>query len=449
MYKIDVPESSIPRVVIIGGGFGGLKLAKTLRNKEVQVVLIDKNNYHTFQPLLYQVATAGLEPDAIAFPIRKIFKTYENFYFRLAEVEGIDRETNKIITNIGELSFDFLVLATGSKTNYFGNQQIQKLGMPLKTVVQALDLRSLMLQNFEKALLSSDINTRESRMNFVIVGGGPTGVELAGALGELKGHVLPKDYPELDVRRMQIHLVEAGPRLLTGLSNVSSEKSLAYLKKLGVNVWLNTMVKGYDGTTVEMSSGKNLYTKNLVWSAGVMGNMIDGIPKESITLGSRILVDEFNKVKGFEKFYAIGDVASMVTKETPKGHPMVAQVAIQQGENLGKNILNQIKGKAPKPFQYKDLGSMATVGRNKAVVEINKFKSQGPFAWFIWMFVHLMSLVGFKNKAVVLVNWVWNYINYDRGIRLIIRPYNRQKAEMKERGVEEESAATTISEEVG
>ncbi|MDW7691288.1 NAD(P)/FAD-dependent oxidoreductase [Flammeovirgaceae bacterium SG7u.111] len=448
MQKIDVPDMNIPRVVIIGGGFGGIEIARGLKGKDVQIILLDRNNYHTFQPLLYQVATAGLEPDAIAFPIRKIFKNYPNFYFRLAEVEEVNAEENVIKTNIGELSFDYLIIATGSSTNFFGLDKVKHYGMPLKTVVQALDLRSLMLQNFEKALLDADLKKRESRMNFVIVGGGPTGVELAGALGELKGHVLPNDYPELDVRRMQIHLMEAGKRLLPGLSDQSSEKAQKYLEKLGVNVWLNTQVTDFDGDKVETNLGKTVLGKTLIWSAGVKGNVLKGLDVGQVGKQNRILVDEFNRIKGHDNVFAIGDVALMINDDTPQGHPMVAQVAIQQGSNVAKNIYKWLKGKDPKPFKYTDKGSMATVGRNKAVVELPNFKVQGFFAWSMWMFVHLLFLVGFKNKAIVLINWLWNYINYDRGIRLIIRPYNRNKNKMKE--VEEaegksEAAASVIA----
>jgi NADH:ubiquinone reductase (H+-translocating) len=449
MIHIDVPNMNIPRVVIVGSGFGGLQLARSLKHKDIQVVLLDRNNYHTFQPLLYQVATAGLEADAIAFPIRKIFKNSKNIYFRLAEVEAIKPEEKLIVTNIGELSYDFVVFATGSVTNFFGNEKLRLQAMPLKSLVQALDLRSLMLQNFEKAILTSDLRTRESRMNFVIVGGGPTGVELAGALGELKNHVLPKDYPELDVRRMQIHLVEAGSRLLAGLSPKSSQKAMEYLKKLDVNVWLNTQVTEYDGTVVHTNTKKELLAKNLIWSAGVKGNTPNGLDATKLAPGNRIRVDEFNEVTGLDQVYAIGDVAAMISDDFPRGHPMVAPVAMQQGKLLADNIMRKIAGKPMKPFKYFDKGSMATVGRNKAVVEIGMYKSQGPFAWFIWMFVHLMSLVGFRNKAIVMINWLWNYVNYDRGIRLIIRPFNRQKNKVID-GVEgrDEAAAAVIPEDV-
>ncbi|MEN7546801.1 NAD(P)/FAD-dependent oxidoreductase [Rapidithrix thailandica] len=427
MKTIDVPELNIPRVVIVGGGFAGIELIKGLRNKDVQVVLLDRNNYHTFQPLLYQVATAGLEPDSIAYPLRKIFKEYQNFHFRLAEVERVEEDNQLIHTNIGAIKYDYLVLATGSRTNFFGLENVQENAMPLKTVVQALNLRSLLLQNFEKALLTPDVKIRESLMNFVIVGGGPTGVELAGALGELKRQVLPSDYPELDMRRMQIHLMEAGPRLLPGLAQASSDKSLKFLKDLGVNVWLDTQVKDYNGFEVKTNHNRAIFTQNMIWSAGVMGNVVDGLKKEVINRGNRLEVNEYNQIKGYKNVFAVGDIASMTSEKNPKGHPMVAQVAIQQGRLLAKNLMHILHNKKLKPFSYRDKGSMATIGRNKAVVEISKWRSQGALAWFVWMFVHILFLVGFRNKTITMINWLWNYFNYDRGIRLIIRPFNRSK----------------------
>lgn len=429
MKPINIPDLNIPRLVIIGGGFGGLELVKKLKGQEIQVVLLDRNNFHTFQPLLYQVATAGLEPDSIAYPIRKIFKNYPNFHFRMAEVEHISSEKKVIETNIGEVAYDYLVIATGSRTNYFGMDSIETHAMPLKTVVQALNLRSYILQHFEQAILEPDLALRESHLSFVIVGGGPTGVELAGALGELKRHVLPNDYPELDVRRMQIHLIEAGSRVLAGLEQVSSSKALNYLKDLGVNVWLDTQVKDYDGITVHIHPNKQLKARTLVWSAGVKGNTVQGIDASNLGKGNRILVDEYCQVKGMEGVYAIGDVAGMLSEDFPHGHPMVAPVAIQQGSLVAKNLIRKLKSQTLKPFKYFDKGSMATIGRNKAVVEVGKMKWQGAFAWFVWMFVHLMSLIGFRNQLVVLINWLWNFMNYDRGIRLIIRPFDRKKAQ--------------------
>ncbi|MGB0929552.1 MAG: NAD(P)/FAD-dependent oxidoreductase [Chitinophagales bacterium] len=427
MQKVPLPQTNNPRVVIIGGGFGGIELAKKLKKKSVQVVMIDRNNFHTFQPLLYQVATAGLEPDSIAYPLRKIFKRQSNFHFRMAEAQQIIPEENKLLTSIGEIRYDYLVMATGSTTNFFGLKEIEQNSMPMKSVTEALDLRSLLLQNFEKALLAKSVEEREALMNVVVVGGGPTGVETAGALGELKENVLPQDYPELDVRQMQIHLIEASKNLLNGMSEVSGKKAVKFLKKFDVQVWLNTAVKHYDGEMVYTNTEHQIPTNTLIWSAGVKGAVVEGIDETVIGRGNRILVNEFNQVKGYSNVFAVGDVAAMLTEKTPKGHPMVAPVAIQQGHLLAKNLDNLLQSKTLKAFQYKDKGSMATVGRNRAVVEVGKFKSQGFFAWFMWMAVHLMSLVGFRNKLVTFVNWMWSYFNYDKGIRLIIRPFERKK----------------------
>lgn len=423
--KLDVPELGKKRVVIVGGGFGGIELAKSLRYSDLQIVLIDKHNYHTFQPLLYQVATAGLEADSIAFPLRKIFKQQHNLHFRMAKALKIDAEKNILETHIGELHYDYLVLATGSTTNYFGNHAIAQKSMPMKSIPEALDLRSAILQNFERALLTDDLRVRQALMNFVVVGGGATGVEMAGSLAELKSHVLPNDYPELDLRQMNIHLVEAGGTLLAAMSPVSSQKALEFLKKMGVNVWLNTAVSQYDGHMVSLSDEKTLLCETLIWSAGVMGELLEGINPDAVLRGRRVAVDVFNRVKGYNNIFAIGDLALMVDEKTPKGHPMVAPVAIQQGKQLAKNLQNLLKQKELQAFKYHDKGSMATVGRNRAVVETGFLTTQGFIAWFLWMAVHLMTLVGFRNKTVTFINWMWSYFNYDRGIRLIIRPYKK------------------------
>ncbi|MFT6814737.1 MAG: NADH dehydrogenase [Sphingobacteriales bacterium] len=423
--KFEIPESNVPRIVIIGGGFGGVALAKTLKNTTYQVVILDKNNYHTFQPLLYQVATGGLEPDSIAFPIRKIFAGYHNVLFRMAEVESINSTAKEINTNRGSLSYDYLVIASGSKTNFFGNENIQQFSSPMKTVPQALDLRSLMLQNFESALEHKKIKEQDALMNIVVVGGGPTGVETAGALGELKKYVLPADYPELDLRRMKVHLIEGSSRLLNGMSDKSGNKALQFINKLDVTVWLNTVVKDFDGEKLELSNGKNLFSNTVIWAAGVQGNVVEDKMNLFVINRSRYEVDEFNELKSCSDHYALGDVAMMQSESYPMGHPMVAQVAIQQGQNIGKNFLRKIEKEPIKSFKYKDKGSMATIGKNKAVVDLNGFKFQGIGAWFVWMLVHLISLAGFRNKLVVFVNWFWNYFSYDRGTRLIIRPYKR------------------------
>jgi NADH dehydrogenase len=424
---MNIPRTSYPRVVIIGGGFAGISLAKKLSKQEVQVVLLDKHNYHTFQPLLYQVSTGGLEPDSIAYPIRKILKNFTNFHFRLAHVETIDTEINEVITDIGVLKFDYLVVASGSKTNYFGNTEIEKYSMAMKTIPQSLNLRSLILENFEEALLTSDLNERNALMNFVIVGAGPTGVELAGALAEIKKGILPKDYPDLDTRSVQINLIQSGDRILKEMSEKASEKAEDFLEKLGVNVWKNVRVTNYDGKTVTTNSDLTFETATFIWAAGVKGATIKGLDgNEFVTKGNRILVNDFNQVKGFKHIFAIGDVACMENDEFPKGLPMMAQPAIQQGHQLGDNILRLLENKPMKSFVYNDKGAMATIGRNKAVVDLKHYKFQGVFAWYVWMFVHLFFLIGFRNRVVVFINWVYNYIRFDREARLIIRPFKKK-----------------------
>ncbi|CAN5461735.1 NAD(P)/FAD-dependent oxidoreductase [soil metagenome] len=426
-YSLHLPKTEKPRIVIIGGGFSGIEMAKKLKNQDVQVVLLDRHNYHTFIPLLYQVATAGLEPDSIAEPLRKIIEDHKDFYFRLAKVDFIDPECNKIITEIGELSYDFLIIASGSRTNYFGNEAMFKKAFPLKRITQALDLRSHVLQNLEKAVLSDDEEEIQKYMNIVIVGGGATGVEMAGAFGELKNYVLPKDYPELDFNNMNIYLVEGLSQLLSGMSNHASKKAQRYLTKFGVNVLINTKVKSYDGEEVYFDNGTRIPTGTLIWAAGVQGNLIDGL-KESSIERSRILVDEYNKVLGYDNIFAVGDLALMKTKKYPKGHAMLAPVAIQQGKLLAENLINYINGKKLTPFTYFDKGLMATIGRKKAVVDLpGGIKFGGFLAWLTWMFVHILYLIGFRNKLVVFSNWVWNYFTYDRGIRLIIRPFDMEK----------------------
>lgn len=424
---MNIPRSSFPRIVIIGGGFAGISLAKRLRNKNVQVVLLDKHNYHNFQPLMYQVATGGLEPDSIAYPIRKIVQEYKDFYFRLAEVRDIDAENNTIYSDIGELKFDYLVIATGSKTNYFGNKEIERNSMAMKTIPQSLNIRSLILENFEQALLTNDIDERHSLMNFVLVGGGPTGVELAGALAEMKKAILPKDYPDLDVRKMEINLIQGSNRVLDSMSENASEKAEKFLLDLGVSVWKNVRVTGYDGKTVTTSSDLSFDSATVIWTAGVQGALPHGLKTDSFIKNvNRIKVNQYNQVEGYEHLFAIGDIAVMYSEKFPQGHPMMAQPAMQQGRLLADNLIKIIYKKTPKPFEYKDKGSMATIGRNKAVVDLPKFKFSGVFAWFVWMFVHLFSLIGFKNKAVVFLNWVYNYVRFDREARLIMRPYKKR-----------------------
>jgi len=422
--QLNIPMTNLPRVVIVGAGFAGINLAKGLDSSKMQVILLNKTNYHSFQPLLYQVATAGLEPDSIAHSVRSIFKKENHFYFRIADVQKIDAAQNMLITDLGSISYDHLVIATGSETNYYGNANIQKYSMAMKTVPEAINMRSLIIQNLEAALLTNDLEERNSLMNFVIVGGGPTGVELAGAFAELKRHVLPTDYPDLDIRRMNVHLIQAMPSLLVGMSEKSGEKAKKYLEKMGVTIWFDTIVSDYDGVNVKTNK-QNFQTRTLIWTAGVKGAIIEGLPQES-QAGGRFLVNEYSEVKGFTNIYAIGDIACMVSEKYPKGHPMVAQPAIQQGRLLAKNITRKLKNKSLKPFVYWDKGSMATVGRNKAVVDLGKMRFSGWFAWLLWMFIHLAFLVGFRNKIVALVNWIIQYFQYNKGVRLIIRPYKSE-----------------------
>ena len=423
---MNIPSTEKPRIIVIGGGFAGISFVRKIRGIAAQVVIFDRNNYHTFQPLLYQVSTAGLEPDSIAYPIRKILRDHDDFHFRLAEVEHIDTDNKCVQTSIGTLDFDFLVIATGTRTNFFGNDSIEKYSMPMKNVPQALDIRSLMLQNIEKADISDDTEERNRLLNFVIAGAGPTGVELAGALAEFRKGILKHDYPELDSNDMQIHLVEGGRRILSPMSTHASEKAAKFLKNMGVHIHLNTLVSGYDGTTVTTKNGPSFKSATFIWAAGVTGAPVAGIDaKAIITRQNRYEVDRFNRIEGYERIFALGDIAFMRTESYPEGHPQVAQPAIQQGRTLGKNIKRLLKKKPMKPFEYYDKGTMATIGRNKAVCDIKRMHFAGAFAWFLWMFVHLWFLVGFRNRVVTFFNWTYNYINYDRAARLIIRPFKK------------------------
>ena len=420
-----LPNPKIKRIIVAGGGFGGLELCKKLRSHNYEVVLVDRHNYHTFQPLLYQVATGGLEPDSIAYPFRKLFKNYPGFYFRLAEIKKIDFNINTIYTDIGNLTYDFLVLATGSKTNFYGLEGVKKNAFAMKTVPQALDLRSIILQNFEQALQLKSQELLKEQMSIVIVGGGATGVEMAGALGELKKNIFPLDYPELDIKVMQVYIIEAGDRLISGMSKQASVKALTYLKEMGINILLSSSVKDYDGKIVYLNDGSTLSTKTVIWAAGVKGSVPEGIPPGLIVRSNRIKVNRYCQVENIENVYALGDLAFMQEEKFPNGHPMLAPVAMQQAVFLAQHFTRIRKGMKFKPFKYKDKGTMATVGRNKAVVDLPGFKFQGIFAWFIWMFVHLMSLVGFRNRVIVFIDWFWNYVSYDQALRLIIRPFKR------------------------
>ena len=424
---MNIPQSTNPRVVIIGAGFAGISLAKKLKDKNVQVILIDKNNYHNFQPLMYQVATGGLEAGSIAYPIRKVIHEYKDFYFRMTSVKEIDSKNNKIISEIGELNYDYLVIATGSKTNYFGNKEIERNSMSMKTIPQSLNIRSLILENFEQAVLTKDEVDRNALINFVLVGAGPTGVELAGALAEMKKAILQKDYPDLDISKMEINLIQSGDRILNTMTEKASFAAERFLIKLGVKIWKNVRVTNYDGRIITTNSDLSFDSATVIWTAGVQGAAISGLDAKSlIEKVERIRVNQFNQVVGYENIFAVGDIASMETKKYPQGHPMMAQPALQQGKLLGENLLKLLESKSMKPFEYKDKGSMATIGRNLAVVDLPHYNFNGVFAWFVWMFVHLFSLIGFKNKAVVFLNWVYNYIRFDREGRLIIRPYKKK-----------------------
>ncbi|MGC4039923.1 MAG: NAD(P)/FAD-dependent oxidoreductase [Flavobacterium sp.] len=424
---MNIPASKNPRVVIIGGGFGGLALAKKLKNKNLQVVLLDKHNYHTFQPLLYQVATGGLEAGSIAYPIRKVIQEYKDFYFRLTTVKEIDPENQKIVSEIGDLHYDYLVIATGSKTNYFGNKEIERNSMSMKTIPQSLNIRSLILENFEQAVLIKDEAERNALMNFVLVGAGPTGVELAGALAEMKKAILQKDYPDLDISKMQINLVQGDNKVLNAMSEKSSKSAEEFLLKLGVKIWKNLQVKNYDGRHVTTNTEVTFDAATVIWTAGVQGNKVNGLNIDAIVpRAERFKVNEFNQVDGYDNIFAIGDIASMASQKYPMGHPMMAQPALQQGRLLGENLIRLINKKPMKAFEYNDKGSMATIGRNLAVVDLPRYHFHGIFAWFVWMFIHLISLIGFKNKVVVFWNWVYNYVVFDREGRLIIRPYKKK-----------------------
>ena len=419
---LNIPQTNQKRVIIIGAGFGGLQLAQSLADKDdFQVVLIDKNNYHQFQPLFYQVATAGIEPSAISFPLRLAFHNHPNIHVRVASVTKIISESNTIETNLGDISYDFLVMAIGADTNFFGNQNIAEKALPMKSVGEALGLRNRLLESFEKALVSDNQEDRVGLLNIVVVGGGPTGVELSGTLAEMKKHVLPKDYPELDFELMQIYIVESGAELLGPMSRNAQTKSKEYLEQLGVNVMLNSRVSDFDGLYVHFADGSKIRTNNLVWAAGVKANAIEGINPSIIMRGGRMKVNNYSQVDGYQNIFALGDVALMTEEKFPNGHPQVAQPAIQQGKLLAKNLVSLIRGNQPKPFKYKDLGSMATVGRNLAVVDLPFLKFQGFLAWLTWMFVHLMAIVGVKNKVLIFINWLWNYVTYDQSLRLIIR----------------------------
>ncbi|MEO7312168.1 MAG: NAD(P)/FAD-dependent oxidoreductase [Chitinophagaceae bacterium] len=419
------------KVVIVGAGFAGLKVARRLNNKPgFEVVLLDKYNYHQFQPLFYQVATAGLDASNISFPLRKMFHGSKNVSIRLADVQAIDTAAESISTDIGSFNYDILILATGADTNFFGNASIQEHAFPMKSTTEALQLRHRLIHNFEEALHTDTAAELERLMTVVVVGGGATGVELSGAIAELKRYVLPKDYPELDFNQMKIILLEGSDKTLAAMSQKSSDDSRKYLEKLGVTVMTHTIVKDYDGYQVSLQDGKLIPSSIVIWAAGIKGNVPQGIDPSLITRGNRILTDRHNKVKGFDDVYALGDVAYMETPKYPKGHPQVATVAIQQAENLAENLMRiERKSNEFYEFEYYDKGSMATVGRNLAVVDMPKPKLHfaGFFAWLIWMGLHLFLLVGVKNRIQVFINWIFNYFTHDQSLRLIFKEFYRKE----------------------
>ena len=430
--SFNLPKSDKKRVVIVGGGFGGLRLANKLRNSDFQVVLVDRNNYHQFPPLIYQIASAGIEPSSISFPFRKIFQRRKNFFYRMAEVRSIFPKHKIIQTSIGKVHYDYLVLAAGSTTNFFGNQHVEEEAMPMKNVSEAMGLRNALLDNFERALTCAGEQERRELLNVVIVGGGASGVEIAGALSEMKNFVLPKDYPDLPSNLMHIYLIEAGDRLLASMSRESSAKVERYLRSMGVDVQLGKMVTDYKDHRVVMKDGSSIPTRTFIWVSGVAAQPVGNLPETLLGRGRRIKVDAYNRVEGLDGVFCIGDQCIMTADEAyPGGHPQLAQVAIQQGTLLARNLVRLETGEELVPFRYKNLGTMATVGRNRAVAEFKEVKFGGFFAWFLWLAVHLRSILGVRNKLVVLFNWVWNYFSYSHSLRMIV--YAKKAKEVRDR----------------
>lgn len=433
--SINIQRNQKKRVVIVGGGLGGLRLAEDLYGSGMQVVLIDKNNFHQFPPLIYQIASAGIDPSSISFPFRQIFRKRKNFYFRMAEARMVDTEKKILQTSIGKIDYDYLVLAAGATTNFFGNKNIEEWAIPMKTVPEAMGLRNALLSNFERALTCATEEERQELLNVVIVGGGATGVEIAGALAEMRRYVIPYDYPDMDSSLMHIYLIEAGDRLLAGLSQESSQKAYEFLKSMGVDIQFGKMVTDYRDHKVVMKDGTEIPTRTFLWVSGIRANAMPGIDESHLGRGFRFKVDEYNRIQGVEDVFVIGDQCLQTSDAAyPNGHPQVAQVAIQQAKNLAKNLklINQGADSSKlTAFRYKNLGSMATIGRNKAVVEIGKFRSQGFFAWVLWLVVHLRSILGVKNKMMVLLNWLWKYVSYNDSIRMIT--YATKPREVEER----------------
>ncbi|SBW04118.1 NAD(P)/FAD-dependent oxidoreductase [uncultured Dysgonomonas sp.] len=418
----NIPDTGTKkRLVIIGGGFAGLELAKKIDKKQYQVVLIDKNNYYQFQPLFYQVATGGLEPSSISYPHRKNFQKNKNFHFRMCEAQNVDPEKKVVRTNIGDITYDYLVISTGCDTNYFGNDSLKESTFALKSVSESLLLRNRILLSFEEALSTDNEEELKEILSFTIVGGGATGVELAGALADMKKSILPKDYPEIDFEKMEIHLVDASPRLLFAMSEQASEKAADTLKNRGVIIHQDISVKSYNKPFVELSDGTNIRTRNVLWVAGVKPNSLKGLAETAYNRG-RLAVNEYNQVQGYDNIFAIGDTSLLISDKSPKGHPQVAQVALQMAKRLAKNLNTTINSNNWEKFTYVDKGSLATIGRNAAVADLGKFRFGGWFAWWLWLWVHILSIVGMRNKVSVFIDWVWSYLNYDVSLRLFIKP---------------------------
>lgn len=415
-----------PRLLVLGGGFAGLQLIENIKKDQFDIMLIDPLNHHQFQPLFYQVATSQIEPSSISFPFRKIFQNRKDVRIRLTKAEQIDPDNKVVHTPIGEFEYDYLVIATGCKTNYFGNKNFKKYTYGLKSTYQAITIRNSILENFEK-ILYVDEEEKEALMNIVVVGGGPTGVELAGAFAEIKRDILPKDFFRIDFSKMKIILLEGSPNTLNNMSPMSRTASAEYLQELGVSIKTGVFVKDYDGTNLTLSNGHTLKSKHVIWAAGVTGNIIDGFDPENITNTNRYKVDRYNRILGYNQIFALGDIALMETPKFPKGHPQVANVAIGQGKLLAKNLENLLSGKDLKPYEYTDLGSMATIGRHKAVVELPFIKFKGYFAWFVWMFLHLMLILSVRNKLIIFINWAWNYFSKNSSLRLILKEDNHVK----------------------
>jgi NADH:ubiquinone reductase (H+-translocating) len=414
------------KVIIVGGGFAGIQIVEHLDQDLFDVLLIDKLNHHQFQPLFYQVATSQLEPSSISFPFRKIFQQRKNIQIRMAEVIGVDATENKINTTIGSFNYDYLVLATGCKTNYFGNNRLEKYTFSLKTTYDAIKIRNTILQSFED-LLWIDEKEKEYLLNIVIVGAGPTGVELAGSFAEIKKNILPKDYHRLDFKNLKIILLEGSGHTLNTMSDMAKKISEKYLKTLGVTVKTNVFVTDYDGSIITLNNGETIKTRRVIWAAGVTGNLVEGINKDIIVHNGRMIVDRQNLVKGYSNIYAIGDIAYMETPLYPKGHPQVANVAIHQARNLAKNLKSLLKNKPLREYEYRNMGSMATIGKNKAVVDLPFIRFQGYFAWFVWMFLHLMLILSIRNKLIVFINWAINYLTKDTSLRLILTEKREDK----------------------